>query len=113
MIPYITTSISNIAKVINSGLATTEIVKIDYLAPNADREEIPIEQFTDYLMHLNQSGIFANAVEWRFLNLFDGEKFLIEADINHNNSFELNAVIKAKNVEDRDRISVLLETKEE
>lgn len=113
MIPYNKTSTSNIAKIINSNLATIEIVKIDYLDTNADREEIPKEQFTDYLMHLNQTGIFANVVEWRFLNLFDGEKFLIEADINHNNGFELNAVIKAKNVEDRDKISVFLETKED
>lgn len=113
MIPYIKTSTSSIAKVINSGFAEVETAKIDYLDPNADSEEIPIEQFANYLMHLNQSGIFANVVEWRFLNLFDGEKFLIEADINHNNGFELSAVIKAKNVEDRDRISVLLETRED
>ncbi len=72
-----------------------------------------IDKFVDYLMHLSQSGIFADTINWRYVDLFDSGNYLIEGDINHNNGYELNVAIAAKNVENRDRIVKILRESEE
>ena len=112
-IPYVKTVTKNIAMVIKSDLADIESVHINYLNPNAEQQDIPIDQFIGYLMHLNQSGIFANAINWRYVDLFDSGDYLLEGDIGHNNGYELNVVIAAKNKEDKDRVAEILRESEE
>ncbi len=81
-----------------------ESVSINYVNSNAKREDIPIDKFMDYLMHFNQSGIFADTINWRYTNLFDNGSFLIEGDIGHNNGYVLNVAINAKNKEEKDKV---------
>lgn len=64
-------------------------------------------------MHLNQSGIFANTINWRYVDLFDSGRFLIEGDISHNNGYELNVAIVAENKEDKDKMVEILREREE
>lgn len=112
-IPYIKTTISNIVNVIENGLVEVESVHIDYLDPETERKKIPVNVFKDCLMHLSQSGIFADITNWRYVDLFDSGKYLIESDINHNNGYELNVAIVAMNIEDKDRVVEILEESEE
>ena len=63
-------------------------------------------------MHLSQSGIFAETNNWRYVDLFDSGQFLIEGDINHNNGYELNVTIAAKNIEDKDKVVEILKGRE-
>lgn len=107
-IPYVRTVTENIAKVIISTLAEIKSVHIEYLDPDAERKDIPADKFIDCLMHLSQSGIFADTISWRYVDLFDSGKFLIEGDIGHNNGYELNASIVAKNKEDKDKAVAIL-----
>ncbi len=111
-IPYIKTQTVNIANVIKSNLTEIESVHINYVDPNADTKDIPIGKFIDYLMHLNQSGIFADIIRWRYVDMFDSGKYLIEGDINYNNGYELNVVIASK-IEDKDRVVEILRETEE
>lgn len=110
-IPYIKTKSVNIANVIKSNLTEIESVSINYVDSNAETKDIPIDKFIDYLMHLNQSGIFADTVKWRYVDLFDSGKYLIEGDIGHNNGYELNVAIAVKNMEDKDRVVETLKVK--
>ena len=112
-IPYAKTNAKNIAKIISSNLVKIEHVHINYVDPNAERENIPIDEFKEYLMHLSQSGIFADTINWRYVDLFDSGNFLIESDLNHNNGYELNLAIEAKNKEDNDKITEILREREE
>lgn len=112
-IPYVETVTGNIATVIKSGLAELKNVYIDYLNPDAERKDISTGQFIDYLMHLDQSGIFADIINWRYVDLLDSGDYLIEGDINHNNGYELNVVIAAKNKEDKDKVVEMLKGTEE
>lgn len=112
-IPYIKTQIGNIIKVIKDDLLEIENAQIDYIDPNMKKEDIPIDKFKDYLMHLEQSGVFANTINWRFVDLFDSGGYLIEGDISHNNGYELSIVIVAKNKEDKDKIVEILRNMEE
>jgi len=112
-IPYIKTKSANIANVIKSDLTEIESVYINYVNPNAETKDIPTGKFIDYLMHLSQSGIFADTINWRYVDLFDSGKFLIEGDIGHNNGYELNLVITVKNIEDKDRVVAILKGSEE
>ncbi len=57
---YIKTTTGNIATVIKSGLTELKNVHIKYIDPNVERKDISIDKFIDYLMHLDQSGIFAD-----------------------------------------------------
>lgn len=107
-IPYVKITTGNIATVIKSGLTELKSVHIDYLNPDAERKNISTDQFIDYLMHLNQSGIFADTVNWRYTDLFDSGKYLLECDINHNNGCELNACIAVKNKEDKEKVVEML-----
>ena len=77
-------------------------VTINYLDPEAEKKKILVNVFKNCLMHLSQSGIFADTINWRYVDLFDSGKYLIEGDINHNNGYELNVAIAAKNIEDKD-----------
>lgn len=112
-IPYINTQIKSINKVIKSCLTEIESVCINYLDPDAEIKDIPIDKFKAYLMHFGQSGIFANTINWRFVDLFDSGSYLIEGDISHNNGYELGIVIVAKNKEDKDKIVEILRNMEE
>ena len=112
-IPYVKTVTRNIAKAIKSDLAEIESVHIDYLNPESEREYISTDRFLDNLLHLSQSGIFANTINWRYVDLFDSEKFLVESDISHNNGYELNVGIAVKNKEDKDKVVEILKGSEE
>lgn len=112
-IPYIKTFTENIAKVIKSGLVEVESVHINYLDPDVTSEDISIEEFMEYLRHLNQSGIFTNTINWRYVDLFNGGNYLIEGDINHNNGYELNIAIKTKNKSDKGKVVEILRESEE
>ena len=112
-ISYIKSATRNIVMAIKSGLTEIESVHINYLNPEAERKEIPVNEFKDNLMHLNQFGIFAETIKWRYVDLFNSGKYLIEGDINHNNGYELNVVITSKNKEDRNRVAEILEKAEE
>lgn len=112
-IPYIKTKSVNIANVIKSDLTKIESVSIDYVDPNAERKVIPTDQFMNYLMHLSQSGIFADTINWRYADLFDSGKYLVEGDINHNNGYELNVGIAVKDIEDKDKVVEILGKSEE
>lgn len=112
-IPYVKTVTKNIAMAIKSGLTVLKSVHIDYLDPDAEKQDIPTNSFIDYLMHLNQSGIFAETINWRYVDLFDSGKYLIEGDINHNNGYELSVTMATKNKEDKDRVVKILGESEE
>lgn len=112
-IPYINTQIGNIIKVIKDNLLEIENAQIDYIDPNMKKEDIPIDKFKAYLMHLEQSGIFANTINWRFVDLFDSGSYLIEGDIGHNNGYELGIVVTANTIENKDRIIDILRESEE
>lgn len=112
-ISYINTITENIARLLGNSLVELEYVHINYLDPDAQRKDIPIDKFTYYLMHLNQSGIFADTINWRYVDLFDSGKFLIEGDIGHNNGYELNVGITVKNKEDNDKVVEILKGSEE
>ncbi len=107
-IPYITTITENIAKVIKSGLVEVESVHINYLDPDVTSEDISVEKFIEYLIHLSQSGIFADAINWRYVDLFDSGKYLLEGDISHNNGYELNIAIRTKNKSNKGEIVEIL-----
>lgn len=107
-IPYVRTVTENIANAIKSTLVEIKNVHINYLNPDVKRKDIPIEKFMDYLMHLNQSGIFADTINWRYVDLFDSGKYLLEGDINHNNGYELSFVIATKDKEDKDKVIEIL-----
>ena len=104
-IPYIKTATRNI---VISGS-----VHISYVDPDAERENIPINEFIDYLMHVSQSGIFAETINWRYVDLFDSGRFLIEGDISHNNGYELVVAIVSENKEDKYKIAEILRGSEE
>lgn len=112
-IPYVRTVTENIAKAIKSNLTEIESVHINYLDPEAKRKDIPVNEFKDYLMHLSQSGIFAETTNWRYVDLFDSGRFLIEGDISHNNGYELNIAIAVKNIENKDKVVEILRESEE
>lgn len=112
-IPYVKIATGNIATVIKSGLTELKSVHIDYLNPDTERKNISTDQFIGYLMHLNQSGIFADTVKWRYIDLFDSGEYLLECDINHNNGYELNACLSVKNEEDKKKVVEILKESEE
>lgn len=112
-IPYANTITESIARLLKNSLVELEYVHINYLDPDAQRKDISIDSFTDYLMHLSQSGIFADTINWRYVDLFDNGKFLIEGDIGHNNGYELNVGIAAKNIEDKDKVIEILKVRNE
>lgn len=55
-------------------------------------------------MHLDQSGIFADTINWRYVDLFNRGKYLIEGDINHNNGYELNVAIATQNIKNKNNV---------
>lgn len=112
-IPYIKTATGNIAMVIKSDLTELKNVHIEYIDPNVERKDISTDQFIEYLMHLDQSGIFADIIHWRYVELFESGDYLIEGDINHNNGYELIVAITAKNREDRSKVAEMLKETEE
>lgn len=112
-IPYVRTVTENIAKVIKRNLTKIESVHINYLDPEDKRKEIPVNEFKDYLMHVSQSGIFAETINWRYVDLFDSGRFLIEGDISHNNGYELVVAIVSENKEDKYKIAEILRGSEE
>ncbi len=112
-IPYVKTNTENIARAIKSSLIEIESVHINYVNPEIEQENIPVDKFIDYLMHLNQSGIFAEIINWRYVDLFDSGKYLIEGDINYNNGYELNIGITSRNKEDKNRVVEILRESEE
>lgn len=112
-IPYVKTVTKNIANTIKSSLADLEYVHINYLDPDAQRKNIHTDKFADYLMYLNQSGIFADTINWRYVDLFDSGKFLIEGDIGHNNGYELNIGIAVKSQEEKAKVAEILKGSEE
>ena len=89
-----------------------ENAQIDYIDPNMKKEDIPIDKFNAYLMHFGQSGILANTINWRFVDLFDSGSYLIEGDIGHNNGYELGIVVTANTIENKDRIIDILRESE-
>ena len=112
-IPYIKTSVMRIVKVIESDFVKVENASVNYIDPNIKKKDITTDKFIDYLMHLNQSGIFANTVNWRYTDLFDTGKYLLECDINHNNGYELNVCIAVKNKKDKEKVVEILKESEE
>lgn len=107
-IPYVKTITGNIANMIKSGQIEIESVDINYINPEIEQENISVDKFIDYLMHLDQSGIFADTINWRYVDLFDSGNYLLEGDINHNNGYELNVGIATKNKENKDRVIEIL-----
>lgn len=105
--------IGNIVKAIHSGLVEIGNIYIDYLDPESEREYISIDKFVDYLIHLSQSGMFVDTINWRYVDLFDNGRFLIEGDVGHNNGYELNVGIVAKNIDDKDKVVKILNGSEE
>ena len=112
-IPYIKTATGNIAMVIKSDLTELKNVHIEYIDPNVERKDISTDQFIEYLMHLSQSGIFADIIHWRYVELFDSGNYLIEGDSNHNNGYELVVAITVINKEDRNKVAEILGKTEE
>lgn len=112
-IQYVNTITENIARVLRSSFIDIEYVHINYLDPESKREYISTDKFINYLMHLSQSGIFADTINWRYVDLFDSGRFLIEGDIGHNNGYELNVSIVAKNIEDKGNVDEILKGSEE
>lgn len=112
-IPYVQTTVGNIAGLIESGLVEVESVHINYLDPESERKVIPVNEFKDYLLHLNQSGIFSETVNWRYVDLFDSGNYGLECDIGHNNGYELYVAIKTKNKEDKNRVAEILKVEEQ
>lgn len=112
-IPYIKTITRNIAMVIKSNLTEIESVHINFIDPDAERKDISTYQFIDYLMHLDQSGIFTDIINWRYVEVFDSGDYLIEGDINHNNGYELVVAITAINKEERSNVAEILGKMEE
>lgn len=112
-IPYIKTIIENIEKVIKSGLVEVESVRIVYLNPDAKRKNILVDKFIEDLTHLSLSGIFADSIKWRYVDIFDSGKYLIEGDIGYNNGYELNVVISVIKKEDKDKVVEILRESEE
>lgn len=112
-IPYVKTNTEKIARVLRSSLVEIESVHINYVDPDVQRKDIPIDKFIDYLMHLNQSGIFANTINWRYVDLFNSGDYLLEGDIGHNNGYELNVSITIKNKEYKDKVVEILGGREE
>lgn len=112
-IPYVKTATGNIATVIKSSLIEIKGVHIDYLNLGAERKDISKDKFIDYLMHLDQSGIFADIINWRYVEVFDSGNYLIEGDINHNNGYELVVAITAINKEERSNVAEMLGKMEE
>lgn len=111
-IPYVKTSTVNIANVVQSGLTKIESIHINYLNPNAENKNIPTELFTEYLLHLSRSGIFADTIRWRYVDMFDSGTYLLEGDISHNNGYELNVSIVTKEVGDRNKVVEILKGSE-
>ncbi len=107
-IPYVKTKTVNIVNTIKSGLTEIESIHIDYLNTDVERKDIPIDKFIYYLMHLSQSGIFADIIHWRYVELFESGDYLIEGDINHNNGYELIVAITVINKEDRSKVAEIL-----
>ena len=112
-IPYARTNIFSIVKTIKSRLIRIEGIHINYLNPDAGSEDVPVDKFTDYLFHLSRSGIFADTINWRYVDLFDSGKFLIEGDISHNNGSELNVIVVTKNKPDKEKVVKILRESEE
>ena len=112
-IPYIKTNIENIEKAIKSGLVEVESVRIVYLNPDAKRKNILVDKFIEDLTHLSLSGIFADSIKWRYVDIFDSGKYLIEGDIGYNNGYELNVVISVIKKEDKDKVVEILRESEE
>lgn len=112
-IPYVKTATGNIATVIKSSLIEIKGVHIDHLNLDAERKDISKDKFIDYLMHLDQSGIFADIINWRYVEVFDSGNYLIEGDINHNNGYELVVAITAINKEERSNVAEMLGKMEE
>lgn len=112
-IPYIKTSIMRIVKAIESGFAEVENASVNYIDPNIKKKDITTDKFIDYLMHLNQSGIFADTVKWRYIDLFDSGEYLLECDINHNNGYELNVCMAVRNKEYKEKVVEILKESEE
>ena len=113
-IPYIKTATGNIAMVIKSDLTELKNVHIEYIDPNVERKDVSTDQFIEYLMHLNQSGIFSDIIKWRYIgDLFDNGDYLIEGDINHNNGYELIVAIRVINKEDRSKVAAMLRITED
>ncbi len=112
-IPYIKTIIENIEKVIKSGLVEVESVRIVYLNPDAKRKNILVDKFIEDLTHLSLSGIFADSIKWRYVDIFDSGKYLIEGDIGYNNGYELNVAISVIKKEDKDKVVEILRESEE
>ena len=65
------------------------------------------------MMHLDQSGIFADIINWRYFEVFDSGNYLIEGDISHNNGYELVVAITVINKEDRSKVAEILGKTEE
>lgn len=100
--------------VIKSDLTELKNVHIEYIDPNVERKDISTDQFIEYLMHLDQSGIFADIIHWRYIDeLFNSGDYLIEGDINHNNGYELVVAITVINKEDRNKVAEMLKETEE
>lgn len=112
-IPYIKTQIGDIVKAIKSNLIEIEDARINYLDPNAEIKVIPVDKVEEYLMHLGQSGIFANTINWRLVDLFDSGCYLLEGDIGHNNGYELAIVVTANGIENKDKIIEIMRESEE
>lgn len=112
-IPYIKTDTGNIATVIKSGLTELKNVYIEYINPDVERKDISTDQFIEYLIHLDQSGIFADIINWRYVELFDSGNYLIEGDISHNNGYELIVAITVISKEDRSKVAKILGKTEE
>lgn len=112
-IPYIKTGTENVAIVIKSGLTELKNVYIEYINPDVERKDISTDQFIEYLIHLDQSGIFADIINWRYVELVDSGNYLIEGDISHNNGYELIVAITVISKEDRSKVAKILGKTEE
>lgn len=60
------TTISNLMSIISSKAARVENVMLRYSSNEPDTEEMDSSKFIESLEYLNKSGIFADAVDWKY-----------------------------------------------
>lgn len=60
------TTTNNLMSIISSKTARVENVTLRYSSNDPDTEEMDSKKFTESLEFLNESGIFADAVDWMY-----------------------------------------------
>lgn len=96
------TNIGNLAEIILNNTAT--ITKIEMQSDSYMIEEVPVKDFKRDLILFAQSGIFRDAVEWRYIT--DDETIMVSAIISPSTGSELRIYMKS----DEQTVQVLSKT---